>query len=229
MDRPKGSVPLQETVADCGVSQADAGRKIMRVTANVFGVINDAKFTCVGNGHIDVATGDAEITLTYSHCPPDWNILNYSDPLVLLGGYKEEAGGLHMMSLSKGEYHAEATIDFGRGLLLRKTASVRAQGDALMASYSLFGTARVADIASIEPYEEYMIPAGDGQMIAIGLAKWKTTDGKMIQAVQSTRYFFDEPAAVLKQAQVRRFEAHASVDKSGLEYRGRYKTSVRAM
>lgn len=198
----------------------------MRIKVNVFGVINDQKFTTTGSGQIDPVTGEADIQLCYSCCPPDWSPLNYSDPLVLLAGYREENGGLNFLSLAKGGYRAESTIDFGGGLLLRKTATIRVEGDHLIASYSLFGAARVANIESIEPYEEHMIPAGDGQMIAVGLAQWKTTDKKTIQAVVSSRYIFDEPREVLKSLQVRRFEAKASLAKDGLEYNAHYKTSV---
>ena len=198
----------------------------MRIKVNVFGVINDQKFTTTGRGHIDPETGEADIQLCYSCCPPEWSPMNYSDPLVLLAGYREENNGLNFMSLAKGGYRAESMIDFGGGLFLRKTASIRVEGNILIAAYSLFGAARVADIVSIEPYEEHMIPAGNGQIIAVGLAKWKTTDDKTIQAVVSSRYIFDEPTEVLKCLQVRRFEVKASLGKDGLEYNAHYKTSV---
>jgi hypothetical protein len=198
----------------------------MRLKVDVFGCINDHKFTTHGSGHIDPDTGEADIRLCYSSCPPEWTPLNYSDPLVLLAGYKEVNGGMNFLSLAKGGYHAESTIDFGSGLLLRKTATIRIEGDTLIAAYSLFGAARVGNIVGIEPYEEHMIPAGDGQIIAIGLAQWKTSDNKIIQAVVSSRYFFEEPKEVLKRHQIRRFEVIASLAKDGLEYNGRYKTSV---
>jgi len=198
----------------------------MDIKVDVFGCINDHKFSTSGSGHIDPATGEADIRLSYSHCPPEWTPLNYSDPLVLLAGYKEVNGGLNFLSLAKSGYRAESTIDFGSGLLLRKTATVRVDGDTLVAAYSLFGAARVANIVGIEPYAEHMVPAGDGQIIAIGLAQWRTSDNKTIQAVVSSRYFFEEPGEVLKRPQIRQFEVEASLAKDGLEYNGRYKTSV---
>lgn len=196
----------------------------MRLEVNVFGVINDQKFNMTGSGNIDPKTGNADIRLGYSCCPPDWNPMNYSDPLVLLAGYREENGGVNFMTLSDGSYRAESTIDFGGGLSLRKTATVKAEGDVLIAEYSLFGAARLARIKSIEPYEEYMIPAGDGQIIAVGLAKWNTADG-MVQAVVSSRYFF-ESKRTLKYPQIRRFKVDAELQNEGLEYYGRYSTSV---
>lgn len=198
----------------------------MQIKVKLFGVINNEKFTTEGRGNIDPTTGEAYIHLRYSSVPPNWNPLNYSDPLVLLAGYREEEGGLNLMSLSKGSYKVESTIDFGDGHYLRKTASVRLQGDTLMAAYSLFGTARVSDIVSVEPYEEHMIPAGDGQMIAVGLAKWKTVDNNTIQALVSSRITFEEPKEILKSPQIRRFEVDPSLSEDGLEYKAKYKTRV---
>ncbi|PGU19081.1 hypothetical protein [Bacillus thuringiensis] len=198
----------------------------MKIKVDVFGCINDHKFKTNGTGHIDTVTGEADICLCYSSCPPGWTPLNYSDPLVLLAGYKEINGGMNMLSLTKGGFRAESTIDFGSGMSLRKTANIRVEGDTLIANYSIFGAARVDNIVDVEPYEEHMIPAGDGQVIAIGLAQWKTSDNKGIQAVVSSRYFFEEPLDIIKRHQVRRFEVKASLSKNGLEYKGKYKTSI---
>lgn len=201
----------------------------MNIKIEVFGCINDRKFTMTGTGHIDPTKGDAKVRLCYSCCPPEWTPLNYSDPLVLLAGYREMHGGMNFLSLAKKGYRAESTIDFGGGLMLRKTATVRFEGDSLFASYSLFGTARVANIIKIEPYEEHMIPVGDGQVIAVGLAKWNTSDNHTIKAVVSSRYFFEEPIEELKSLQIRRFEVKASLSKDGLVYEGNYKTSITAV
>lgn len=198
----------------------------MDIKVNLFGSINDHKFTTSGDGHIDPATGEAKIRLAYSSCPPEWNPLNYSDPLVLLAGYKEMNGARNFLSLSNKGYHAVSTIDFGSGLLLRKTATIRVENGSLVANYALFGAARVANIIGIEPYEEHMIPAGPGQIIAIGLARWKTSDNKTIEAVVSSRYILEENKNTLERPQIRRFEVKASLDKNGLEYTGHYNTSV---
>ena len=113
------------------------------IKASIIGVINDEKFTVEGTGHVDPAAGEARLTLSYSNVPPMWHPLLYSDPLVLLGAYKEEAGGQNLGSLSRGDllrFRAVSTIDFGHGLLLRKTATVWLDRDDIWhAGYSLVG------------------------------------------------------------------------------------------
>jgi hypothetical protein len=197
----------------------------MRIRVRIIGVINDHKFTVAGGGHADAESGEAEIQLKYSSCPPDWSPMNYSDPLALLPCYCEREGGLNLMSLSGGSFSAEATYDFGAGHSLRKTARVQVRGDLIDAVYSIVGTVHADNITRVIPYEEHMHPAGKGQAIGIGLASWESASG-MITALVSTRYHFDSGEQMLTQPQTRRFEADAEVSRDGLVYTARYQTDV---
>lgn len=197
------------------------------IKVKIIGVINDEKFTVEGKGNIDPKSGDAQIELHYSNVPDGWNIMNYSDPLVLLAGYGESKGGRNFGSLSTG-YEAKATYDFGNGLMLRKTATIRIGTDGLDAVYSITGTARVADIVKANPYKEHLVPTRDG-FIAIGLASWTTKCGGTIEALVSTRYRLKGINKAMWRAvgpQVRSFTVDATVSNDGRTFTGRFKTSV---
>jgi len=201
----------------------------MRIKINVFGCINDQKFTTRVTGKTDAETGKASIRLAYSNCPRLWHPFNYSDPLVLLPGYLEVDGGMNFLSLAHGSFSAVSTIDFGCGLMLRKTAEIRWEADTLLGGYFIHGGANCPDLASIDPYEEYMHPAGDGKIIAAGMARWKTTNGETIEAFVSTRYSFTEPKDVLKIPQVRRSHVVPTLSGGGLIFDGEYESSVTSL
>jgi hypothetical protein len=194
----------------------------MRLRVNVFGCINDQKFRMRGTGSCDPEAGSATLDLAYSNTPQHWHIFNYSDPLILLTAYKEIDGGLNFLSMAHQGYEAECTIDFGAGLMLRKTASVWWEADTVHADYCLWGCARCQDISSILPYDEHMIPVGDGKVIAIGLARWGTTAGPLVEAVVSSRYTFVQPKAALAVPQKRHFDVTARVSPDGLTFHGEY-------
>jgi len=200
----------------------------MQADVTILGVINDCKFTVTGGGEIDPRSGEAHLELNYSTRLPDWNPLNYSDPLILLAAYREIDGGLNFKSLATKGYRAEATFDFGGGLSLRKTATIQMKGDGLGASYSIVGAARTGHITGVKPYEEYLIPVGEGQLIGVGLATWITA-GDPIQALVSTRYWLDQPAMPLTRPQLRGFEVDAVLSNEGLTYTAKYRTFVKPM
>jgi hypothetical protein len=198
----------------------------MRIRINIIGCINDQKFTARVSGRTDPETGQASISLAYSNIPPLWHPFNYSDPLVLTPDYREVDGALNFRSLTQYGFTAACTIDFGYGLILRKTAEIHWEGGELHGGYAIMGSARCPDIVGVEPYEEFMHPAGDGMLIAVGMAHWRTGSGEMIEACVSTRYKFDEPKSVLKIPQIRRSDATLSRSHDGLIVNGEYKTVV---
>src|SRR5262249_49751393 len=198
----------------------------MRIRIRVIGCVNDQKFTSRVSGRTDPETEQASISLAYSNLPALWQPFNYSDPLVLTPDYREEDEALNFRSLAQHGFTAACTIDFGHGLMLRKTAEIRWAGGELQGGYAIMGTARCPDIVGAEPYEEFMHPAGDGTLIAIGMAHWRTGSGEIIEACVSTRYKFDEPKDVLKIPQVRRSVATLSRSGDGLIVNGEYKTVV---
>ena len=201
----------------------------MRIRISVIGCINDQKFSTRVSGLTDPETGRASIRLTYSNIPPLWHPFNYSDPLVLTPDYREEDGAFNFRSLTQQGFTAACTIDFGYGLILRKTAEIRWGSGVLQGGYFIGGAARCPDIVGVEPYEEYMHPAGDGTLIAIGMAHWKTSSGEIIDACVSTRYKFDEPKDALKIPQVRRSVAKLSRSLDGLTVNGEYDTVVKPL
>lgn len=207
--------------------ESKAGGK-KSIAVNIIGVINDGKFTVKGKGSIDPKSGDADIELTYSDIPKNWSPLMYCDPLVLLAGYGETAGGRNFLSLSPDGYDAEATFDFGGGMMLRKTARIRVEGDSIIADYSISGTAHVGNISAVKPYKEHLIPLEGGQFLGIGLAKWDSKDGAF-EAVVSTRYRLkttNKDAWAKVPSQIRSFEADANLD--GKVFKATYKTNVQA-
>jgi hypothetical protein len=200
----------------------------MRIRADIVGFVNDCEFRVQGRGRIDPRSGHASIELRYSRCPPDWTPLNYSDPFVLLAGYRELDGGMNFSSLATGGFHAESTITFGGGLALRKVATVRVRKGELVANYGIMGTARVGHIRGISPYEEFLHPVGEGQLLGVGLATW-TTAGDPVQALVSTRYWFDQRKRIVVRPEVRGFRVKAQVSRDRLLYKARYETYVKSL
>jgi len=198
----------------------------MRIRINVIGCINDQKFTARVSGRTDPDTGRASIRLAYSNIPPLWHPFNYSDPLVLTPDYREEDGAFNFRSMAQQGFTAACTIDFGQGLLLRKTAEIRWGGGLLIGGYFIGGTANCPDIVGVDPYEEFMHPAGDGTIIAVGMAHWRRASGEIIEACVSTRYKFAEPKDVQKIPQVRCSTAALSLSPDGLTVDGAYETVV---
>ncbi len=203
-------------------------KDMMEVKVSIIGFINDCKFTAEGSGRIDCSCGKANIELNYSECPPNWNPLNYSDPLVLLAGYGEVDGGKNFISLAKDGYDAESTFSFGEGMSLRKTATIRVEGDRLIANYAIVGNVRAGHITGIQDYEEYLIPVAKDQLIAVGLARWDTSD-KPLEALVSTRYWFKEPREMTNKPMVRGFHVTAETPKSRQNYKATYITHVKPM
>jgi hypothetical protein len=175
------------------------------VDVDIIGAINDRKLKAKITGYIEDTTGTGELEFKYSEVPPApyWHPLNYTDPLVLLPGYRSVRGAPTFASLAPpGSFSAECTLDFGNGLLLRKGANieVRLDGSLHAGGYFMTGVARSGHIADVlgtkykTPYEyrEFMHPAGPGQIIGIGYASWPRLHqaGDPIEAVVSTRYRF---------------------------------------
>ena len=198
----------------------------MRIRITIIGCINDQKFTTRVSGRTDPETGRASIRLVYSNIPPLWHPFNYGDPLVLIPDYREEDGAFNFQSLAQQRFTAACTIDFGYGLMLRKTAEIRWGGGELHGGYAIWGAANCPDIVGIEPYEEFMHPAGDGTMIAVGMAHWRRASGQILEACVSTHYKFEEPPDVQKIPQVRRSQATLNVSTDGLTVDGEYETVV---
>lgn len=126
--------------------------KKLGLKVELIGIINDEKFTTKGSGTIDPSTGKASLQLDYSSCPKNWTPLQYSDPLILLAGYREE-GGANFARLGSG-FKAACTFDFGGGQILRKTATITVHEEHIDAVYSISGTASVGHITEMLPFTE---------------------------------------------------------------------------
>lgn len=181
------------------------------VDVDIIGAINDRKLKARVTGYIEDSTGVAELDFKYSEVPPapNWHPLNYSDPLVLLPGYQSVRGAPTFATFSPpGTFTAECTFDFGNGLLLRKgaTINIATDGSFHTGGYFVTGTSRSGHIADVlgkkhgasyaYEYREFLHPAGQGQIIGIGYARWPQQQvagqavGDPIEAVVSSRYRF---------------------------------------
>jgi hypothetical protein len=200
----------------------------LEAKVSIIGFINDGKFTAQGTGTIDGGTGKAHIQLEYSDCPPDWNTLNYSDPLVLLAGYAESDGGKNFASMASDGYDAESTFAFGAGMSLRKTASIRIEGSRIVANYAISGTVSAGHVSGVEDYEEYIVPVAKDQLIAVGLARWGG-GGKDLEALVSTRYWLRNANEIPKTPMVRGFHVTPEPNKSRLQFSATYDTYIKSI
>ena len=114
---------------------------MLRTTnVDIIGAINDHKLKARVTGQIEDTTGQAALEFRYEELPPapHWHPLNYTDPLVLLPGYRDAGGGGTFRTLSTpGSFTAQCTMDFGDGLLLRKGATITVDGGNHVGGYYL--------------------------------------------------------------------------------------------
>jgi hypothetical protein len=214
----------------------------MRRTINVdiIGAINDHKLKAHVTGDIEDSTGVGYLEFAYEEIPPLWHPLSYTDPLVLLPGYREMTGALAFRSLNApGSFTAECTLDFGNGLLLRKGATINVTAGGHTGGYYLLGTARSAYIPNAigpkhnAPYEyrEYLHPGAPGQIIGVGYATWPMTreaaaEGP-IAAVVSARYRINGWNGILNGHYVRILEIpDATWDERARTTRAHFNTRV---
>jgi hypothetical protein len=116
---------------------------LRKIHADITGAINDHKLRAKVTGQIEDTTGVSDLEFNYEEIPPYWHPLNYTDPLVLLPGYRDAGDGGTFRTLSApGSFTAECTMDFGNGLLLRKGATIHVGDGSHSATYYLIGTAR---------------------------------------------------------------------------------------
>jgi hypothetical protein len=182
------------------------------VNVDLIGAINNFKLKCHVTGYIDDESGTGELEFAYTEVPPapDWHPLNYSDPLVLLPGYPGVKGAKSMAKLfPSGTFRADCTFDFDNGLTLRKGANIMVdEGGIHTGGYYMFGSSRSGNVEDrlgkrfnaklAYVYREYMHPAGPGQVIGIGLARWPTKRSTPpVEAVVSSRYRFADQNKVL--------------------------------
>jgi hypothetical protein len=176
---------------------------LRRINVDIIGAINDHKLKARVTGEIEDETGEGRLEFRYDEVPLHWHPLNYTDPLVLLPGYRNATGTAAFRSLqAPGSFTAECTFDFGNGFLLRKGASIIVEGNNHTGGYYITGTVRAGNIFDAlgeqhqRPYEyrEYLHPGGPGQIIGVGHARWphRRRDGdpidEPIEAVVSARY-----------------------------------------
>lgn len=195
------------------------------VDVDLIGAINGFKLKSHVTGYIDDESGIAELEFAYSEVPPapDWHPLNYSDPLVLLPAYPGVKGARSMARLyPSGAFRADCTFDFDNGMMLRKGANIRVdEGGVHVGGYYMFGSARLGDMENrlgkklsaklAYTYREYMHPAGPGQIIGIGYARWPTKRSRVpTEAVVSSRYRFEDADRALPGHFVRTVEIPAA-------------------
>jgi hypothetical protein len=218
------------------------------ISVDIIGAINDHKLKARVTGGIDDTTGEGQLEFRYEEVPPPphWHPLNYTDPLVLLPGYRDDAGGQGTFRslAAPGSFTAHCTMDFGDGLLLRKGATINVQGNQITGGYYLIGTARSGDIPDTlgsrhqAPYEyrEFLHPAGAGQIIGVGRAEWSRKRdggrpaGEPIEAIVSSRYRLHGWTGTLPGHLVRTLEIpEADWNASSRTVRARFTTRVQRL
>lgn len=190
------------------------------IDVDLIGAVNDRKLKARVTGYIEDSTGIGELEFAYTEVPPTphWHPLNYSDPLVLLPGYRSVRGGVTFASLAPpGSFTAECTFDFGNGLVLRKgaTINVSPDGSAHRGGYFIAGTTRSGHVTNVlgakhgKPYvyREFLHPGPAGQIIGVGYSQWPSADKEEpIEAVVSSRYRLASSNAILPGHYVRILE-----------------------
>lgn len=180
----------------------------VKLSVHIIGVINDTKFIATGTGL--GRDGKTSLQIEYSDVPVGWDPLIYSDPLINLSFLKEIGGARCLGMLTGPNYTAERVFDFGKGQQLRALAKITKEGDVVIGSYSMVGTVHIPKLTEVEPFEEVMIPSGHGESIGIGMLRFKTINGEKVEAVASTRYYFDKKARI-PFPQIRRAKISAKV------------------
>jgi hypothetical protein len=195
-------------------------------TVFISGVINDCEFSADGHASGDADSGQYTVELNYKTVPAGWDPLMYTDVKVSLLFLKEEQGATNFLSLTGGKYTSSGSIDFGDGNYLRNNTTIEVvDGNKIRAVYVMYGTAKTGRLSSMEFFEETLLPFGPGRIAALAVARWKTADGKPLDAIFSTRYDFDKKHS-LKQSQVRRIEARPSFDKLTSRFSSTYQGRV---
>jgi hypothetical protein len=117
------------------------------INVDIIGAINDRKLKARVTGQIEDTSGEGTLEFRYDEVPPHWHPLSYTDPLVLLPGYRDAGGGGTFRALqAPGSFTADCTLDFGNGLLLRKGATINVNGPNHTGGYFIVGTARSGHI-----------------------------------------------------------------------------------
>ena len=195
-----------------------------KIEVDIIGVINDTKFKAKGTG--SAKSGTVSLRLDYSEVPEGWHPLVYSDPLINLSYLKEINDARCLGMLTDTKYRAERVFDFGKGYQLRSLAQISKRNNVAVGAYSMTGTVRVPNLIDVEPFEEVMIPSGPGTALGIGMLRFKTENKEIIEAVASTRYFFDQGLRI-PFTQIRRTESICKADKG--KFDGKFKVTVQPM
>ena len=190
----------------------------------ISGVINDEEFSAKGEASGNPETGEFMVRLDYTNFPKGWHPFMYMDVKVGLLFLKEICEGQNLLSLAEGNYTAAGSIDLGNGNMVRNHARIKMlDKDTFNAVYLMHGIAHTGELLAMEYFEETMLPMDNGVVAALGIARWKTKEGKPLDAMLSTKYNFD-PKLRLKRAQFRRIEATPKLE--GMSFTCTYKGFV---
>jgi len=180
-------------------------------SVHITGIINAHEFSAHGTASGDPATGDYRLSLEYDEIPPGWHPFAYVDPKVGLLFHREEDGGRNLLSLADGTYRSAGTLDLGEGNFLHNNAHIRMTGATTFeASYMMFGTAHLHELAAVDYFEETMLPMGPGRLGGLALTRWSGRNKEVIDGFLATRYQMASKRG-LDRPQLRRFEAKPSL------------------
>jgi hypothetical protein len=192
------------------------------------GVVNGTQFTAQGRGEGDTASGALSFGVDFSAIADNTDpVANLLGVLILITGLfgKEIDGAENLLTLSDGDFYFTQVLA-GDGVDINSSGKLSRTGERefTWSSYAE-GEAALSSVSEIHPFKVIMIPAGHGKLIETG--QWPIVDEGELKQVQAIRHFSFDPAAQLRDHQLRDVAIKPRID--GLSVRLDIDTAVRRL
>ena len=192
------------------------------------GVVNGTRFTAAGRGEGDARSGALSFEVDFSAIADGTDpVANLLGVLILATGLfgKELDGAENLLTLTDGDFYFTQLLA-GDGVEVNANGKLGRTGEREFewSSYAE-GDAALSSVSEIRPFEVIMIPAGHGKLIET--VQWPIVDAGELKHVQAIRHFSFDPAAQLRDHQLREVAIKPRVD--GLTVRLDIDTAVRRL
>jgi len=192
------------------------------------GVVNGTEFTATGRGEGDALSGALSFEVDFSAIAEDTDpVANLLGVLILITGLfgKEIDGAENLLTLTDGDFYFTQLLA-GDDVEINSSGKLARTGERefTWSSYAE-GTAALSSVSEIHPFKVVMIPAGHGKLIET--VQWPIVDAGELKNVQAIRHFSFDPAAQLRDHQLRDVAIKPRVD--GLSVRLDIDTAVRRL
>ena len=176
------------------------------------GSVNGVSFEATGAGRGDSRSGELAFEVSFSDVPRG------TDPLVNLLGVliiptvlgREEDGAVNLMTLAGGDFEFTQVLS-GEGVDISSVGRMtRSADDELVWTSEAEGTADLAGVTAIEPFEAVMVPQGPGRFVDV-LRIPLVVRGRP-RHVHAVRQFTFSPGAELPQLQLREITVDPAQD-----------------